>query len=249
MIRWLVAKYMPDLRRREPINIGVLVMNGDGKVRPRFLSGSNLRGSVRSNDNLHGWIEYWRHRCVEASWDELVAEARHREPSNYFLEVGGETIVTDRTADEFAEYLFVTLVRREAPRRWRAAPEALFKRLGISPEEDVMVEVAVRRTDVSLTDEVFFDYRHINGRASYMRQLTLSSGRAAWGRVHDAQHSFDALSRATIEESRGPSIALVSRAADVPEAQIRLLRSCCEIVDLSDEIAAAGRLRSLLALH
>jgi len=45
--RWLVAKYMPDLRRREPDNVGVILLM-DGRAHLRFLGQRDGRVDGRS---------------------------------------------------------------------------------------------------------------------------------------------------------------------------------------------------------
>ena len=64
---WLVAKYMPDLRRREPKNVGVLLRMGDscfsrflGEQSGGQIDGRHVHGLVNSVQNYKAWVGYWK---------------------------------------------------------------------------------------------------------------------------------------------------------------------------------------------
>ena len=255
MTRWLVAKYMPDLRRREPINVGVLVIDDDGQVASRFvgeidggIDGRRITG-IRASDNYRAWVAYWRSLAADgASWSELVEETRSAKPSNYFLEVGGETLVSERTEAELADYLFNVVVTKPTPQqRLRraaatAAADDLFRDLRVQVREKVTVEVPIAEHG-GLLDEVFFDYGYKNGHETYMRALNLGSNRTSWDFVHAARYGFEAVRRHDL----GSVLALVI-ARDAPAAQLRLLEGCSDVVDVGDRPRARDDLRKALHL-
>src|SRR4051812_24962885 len=109
---YLVAKYVPDLLRNEPVNIGILAWV-DGTVSWRFLGqradgeidgrGRGVRGVIRSIPNYKAWVNAWMKRASaaeirtragtfsKASPEFLSALASYGE-GNYILEAGGEII-------------------------------------------------------------------------------------------------------------------------------------------------------------
>lgn len=68
-VHFLVAKYIPDLRRMEPHNIGVIVWSG-GEVAARFLAergeqpgdvdGRSVPSFVTSTNAYKQWVRFWR---------------------------------------------------------------------------------------------------------------------------------------------------------------------------------------------
>lgn len=97
MIQWYLAKYTPDLRRREPRNVGVIVFVG-GRVLSRFLGedaqdpekidGRTVRHQVGSTHNYKDWIHFWR---VSAAKGPNEIPGR-RSADNYYLERGGQQV-------------------------------------------------------------------------------------------------------------------------------------------------------------
>ena len=76
--RFLVAKYIPDLRRMEPKNIGIIAWN-DGRTAARFLGeddGPPRYLGVRDRNNYAQWLTSWRSQLarpfVEAGRNERV---------------------------------------------------------------------------------------------------------------------------------------------------------------------------------
>ena len=120
-MKWLVVKFMPDLRRREPRNVGIVLFPGDRALggsailRLRGLTDGRLdlrRASVGSQSAVYeGWVNYWR--------DLAATEApleRWLEPmpaSSFYLEQGGEVISEvprNSNMEELADDLYELLV-------------------------------------------------------------------------------------------------------------------------------------------
>ena len=61
--RFLLAKHVPDLRRMEPRNIGVIVW-AHGHVRARFAGdpGSSKPKDAGPNSSYQEWVTYWRNQ-------------------------------------------------------------------------------------------------------------------------------------------------------------------------------------------
>ncbi len=85
---WLLAKYMPDLARKEPRNVGVILFLGSEKV-SRFLPAAEAR--LRVPENYGHWLEYWAHRMIASETAEAMLD-RRRAGDNFYLEFGGKRI-------------------------------------------------------------------------------------------------------------------------------------------------------------
>jgi len=124
--RFLVAKYIPDVRRMEPRNIGVVVWHG-GHVEARFLGendGPPRYIGVKDRTNYGKWLASWRAQLakpfLEAGSGETINRSSPRfldalcgwSRGNYVLVEGGditESLDRDSLA-EATEYLFSELV-------------------------------------------------------------------------------------------------------------------------------------------
>jgi hypothetical protein len=114
---WFLAKYVPDLRRNEPRNIGI-VLFCNGIASARFLA-ENADGSIdgrtlrsfRSSDNYRAWIHRWRHDLKAVrSEEDFAGLARPRIGSSYYLAPGGETGVEVRNPSALLDSLYAELV-------------------------------------------------------------------------------------------------------------------------------------------
>src|SRR4051812_26221898 len=166
--RWLVAKYMPDLRRREPDNVGVILLM-EGRAYLRFpgqrdgrVDGRAVRwaGSVK---NYKAWVDYWtytaEHTPLEALSPKLTA---HAGDANYIVEVGGERIFGDHTTpEEMLDYLYTTLIEPSSDRRSfnvGRLSENVFDRLAIHDQVQKDFKLDIDE------DTIHFDYRYDNSQ-------------------------------------------------------------------------------------
>ena len=65
--KFLVAKYIPNLKRMEPRNIGVIVW-ADGVVRSRFVGEKTplpKHLGVKDKDNFRDWIQSWKSQIAK----------------------------------------------------------------------------------------------------------------------------------------------------------------------------------------
>ena len=134
--RFLIAKYVPDLRRMEPRNIGVIVWS-DGNISARF-AGEKRNGHtsiippghlhVQSKNAYRQWINYWRAvidksalvrpdgKAVERDDPEFVRLMATKSKQQYYLFDGGEFAerIELTELDDVANELFRELVETEA---------------------------------------------------------------------------------------------------------------------------------------
>jgi hypothetical protein len=92
--RYLIAKYIPDLRRMEPRNIGVVVWTPEAvdarfvaekPDRPGQLAGRDIPTFVTSPDVFRQWIAYWRREMEKTEIDPVLGGARVARSSPEFL--------------------------------------------------------------------------------------------------------------------------------------------------------------------
>ena len=249
--RWLVAKYMSDLRRREPINVGV-ILEADERRLCRFLGqrddglidGRRLKllGSVK---NYKDWVAFWRHSIATCARGQLAAAviAGERSDSNFFVEVGGERLIGGEVdqPEDLLEDLFSVLVEDVAPsvnRNITQLCEAVFSRLAIA--DRVVRSYRVEQAH----DSIVFDYRFDNGLANLMQGVSLAlPDDRSWQTAHAAAWAFQRAGEPTRQ-----MIALV-RPREKDEAlnrQIQLLGSVAKVIDVSDAALAAEALAPLL---
>ena len=131
--KYLIAKYIPDLARMEPRNVGIIVWSPDG-VEARFLAekisqpglidGRSIPSFVESANAFRQWIEFWRaelqkpevetvdgHRVPQSS-PEFLAALQSWNRGNFVLAEAGfllDPVQADDLTD-LADHLFQTLV-------------------------------------------------------------------------------------------------------------------------------------------
>lgn len=174
--RFLVAKYIRDVHRLEPCNIGVIVWTA-GMVSARFLGESRdihaevvapRRLRVRDQDAYRQWVHYWREQMSRSSLNingnghqvprespEFLDALRHKSKRQFVLVDGGfiSAEVDASEVDEVVNDLYDTLVDDTPERRV------------VSEEECVLLKKAINR--------VFFD-SGIGALSGYSAKLPLT---------------------------------------------------------------------------
>jgi hypothetical protein len=124
--QYVLAKYVPDLGRMEPRNIGVIVWS-NGRTSTRFVESSEE--FIEDAENYDRWIEYWkrlvsgeklqvrRRRAVSRKSARFLAELRQTQKGNYLLEEGGLVVDKVDNINEVADFLFERLVAIGGPAR------------------------------------------------------------------------------------------------------------------------------------
>ncbi len=247
--RWFTAKYVPDLRRREPRNVGVILVHND-VVTARFLGevsgrvdGRYVR-SAASLENYKAWVAHWRRCAAGGAVDRLL---QHRNDDNYFVEIGGEMLTTDdRAPEDVLEDLYGVLVEPPPPETEtvKELADAVLLRAGIATrvERDVRI--------VTGEDELQFDYKFLNGDAHLMKRVTLATpDERSWNYVHAAAWTFEKTAGMKDEADRAfRGLALVKgRPKDRDfDRQLGVLRDVAEVVDVREvETAASGISKAL----
>jgi hypothetical protein len=121
MSRYLVARYIRDLTRMEPRNIGVFLFADDGRVLARFLGERNgaldlrvVRSQVTHTQAYRQWIEYWRFLMRERPGnDQLAEQILASSKGNYQVGEGDMVFLPVEIAQDphsLLEHLFQLLV-------------------------------------------------------------------------------------------------------------------------------------------
>ena len=169
---WLIAKYIPDVRRREPRNVGIILFTDKGAI-SKFHGEDDGRKAktkkVRSSDNYKAWIAYWRRTAAKGDIAQLISSDRQQ---NYFVEVGGERLLGNKglDPDAYLNFLYAELVEEKGmaeARERTTSPERLFERLQITVDSPRPVELDVE----GVKDHHVFDYAYKNGVYTLMKQV------------------------------------------------------------------------------
>lgn len=264
--RYLVAKYIPDIRRKEPVNIGIVIW-ASGRTASRFLSPEEATGLVRDGKTYQRWLDYWQKLLTQPTIEPLRGSPVPKDAPE-FLDVFAQTqkdnyllvdegIITDKVPakhlNSAADYLFEQLVARKglptSPREQKAKLKAICSRLfadaGLSEREDFQrsfpVECQVRR----IHRRFQFDYAVANGvlSAVYQRvQLPTTQS------VNSATLMFEHIQEShNLDVARCAAIVQVdkqtSKDADSDEAKsLEMLREFATVIDVTDYDTAISQI-------
>jgi len=270
---YLVAKYVPDLTRREPRNVGV-ILHQAGQWAARFvgedasqpLDRRRLR-QFNSVETYAEWHRFWRdalekgafstaaHRWVEPSDVAFVDALRAASRDHFVLEYGQPLAIPCElgTPEAAVAYLFDCLVGRE---------EAVAEEATIGQR---MQDVAARfglegsrhwRSNYTLRvakDCVVFPYAYLNGEHRYYKTMAIPARRLdspeLLKNAHDIFWSFQ---QARTKDKGCARIALINPSSEQRTSSIAsdvrdlLLDQVDSIVDLSEDrqvLGEFGRLR------
>lgn len=192
---WHLIQYIPNMRRKEPRNIGVAA-----RVEGRWLlklhavdqygriNGRALRSYGLSKDGYEAWVRYLRARILSGELDSLF-RAQRKHPAEFRIVPGGYTEIVG-SPDELIAQLYADLVAREAAvsEPWtkllRNRVERALTMAEILPEPEI--DVPARWGDDPQTDSqdvVRFNYRYVNGQTHLMDRLQLHQNSVAHAKM------------------------------------------------------------------
>lgn len=244
--RFLIAKYIPDLRRLEPRNIGVVVWT-DGLISARFLGECEAgipnaaiprRVGVRDKIAYQHWVDYWRAQmskpCLSINGNghkvsrestEFLDALKERSKQQFILVDGGflSGSIDRADIDEVAHDLFESLVDDRAYSRDTSAEDAgvLKKAVASAIQSSGLDRVKGYQTRIPLTFRV---NRHL---------LSFQFDVAVYKRAPRAvfQHAF--LTRPTTVNSTAFMFDCLQKA---DEQHYRLPRDrCCALIRTTPE--------------
>lgn len=256
--QWYVAKYVGDLRRREPRNFG-LILIADDEVYFRFM-GENEDGSIdgrrvrwaQSPETYKAWVTYWK-SSIRRDNEELISSSR-ADDDNYYLEPSGKRIFGEQQADvnDFFDTLYSSLVEDPRPEDMSITQlsENVIRRLRIA----MSVKKQWRYSPEDSSDEITFHYRYDNGVINLMQRVSLPyPDDRSWDNVHAAAWTLSHADKLKENGKTARPIALVKprKQSDDGEQLLRQLKTLAvsaKVIDLSDENEAVRELSRTLQL-
>lgn len=269
MITYFIAKYVDDLARNEPANVGLLATDGekvvarfDGEGDAEHIDLRKVRHRISGSHAYRAWVHYWREAVkdpVKVGVDcttavdvlQHLAEGGSRD---FYIEEGGAILLEaeEQSLDETARELYEKLVREPDPpsplslqgksRRALAAAGA--------PLEDehrfrkqFTVELDV--DGVSVEHEV--SYAVMNGDWHYLQEVPFDPGKP---RVSRKEASHCAFLFEHANWSKEDSLILYD-SSDLSGHSLRLLKMLegfAPVVDVDREDDAAELLHTSLKL-
>ncbi len=144
-MRYLIVRYIPDLARQEPKNIGVLLASSRG-VMAKFLGERDAKLDLRSVRSLVShtgtykqWIDYWRHVISqEADPDTKLNQVLESSRGNFVVSEGDVVYLPPDIASDphkTLNHLFFLLVS-EFPAQQEEEAELSFARTRLSAGRD-----------------------------------------------------------------------------------------------------------------
>lgn len=255
---WYVCKYVPDLMRDEPRNLGVIVHDNAGHVQFRFvgerpdgvIDGRRAQGWVNSVETYRLWIKHWKN--LEYVDGELKIDPR-RVDDNYFVSQRMAALVeadANQPLDDVANRLFASLVagHQELVESLKDQVEDTFRKLDVMDHVEFDTKVIVRAGDA--LDTLNFDYRYRSeARTTLMERVNVAKAdKRGWNDVHATSWMFHTLAKDETHCADG-RIALVRTGTADRKGQLeqlRVLARVCDVVDFS-HVKAPRELKALLA--
>jgi hypothetical protein len=275
MIRYMLASYVDDLARNEPINVGVVAYDSSRAV-ARF-DGENPQGQIdlrRVRHRITGsytyraWVQYWRRALDDPA--AVAAELRDVPPADprvvaflaglpgeeFALRPGGEIILDrdDRELDATLDDLFERLVRPREPESPPTLREKSRRALELAgaPVGDKARFIESFPVELDVKGEIqreTVSYAVRNGVWRYLLETPFNPGSPAVSRK-EAHHAAFVLEYA--REIKNSGALVLYDATDVvasTQPLIDLLAKFATPVDVSDEASAAPALRAGLELN
>lgn len=270
---YVIAKFVDDLGRNEPRNVGVIAYDGEG-AHARFdgeddegkMNLTTVRYRIPATRTYKAWVNYWRHALSdperidaalrdEASGSQHVLERLVETASeDFYLERGGTVLLDldELPLEDATRYLFERLVREPeppAPKSLRQRSEDALKLAGAPMEDagrfkrDVAITLDVDGT--SIPSEVSFAVQ--NGQWHYLQEVSFDPGKPRFSRKEANNAAF------TLEHgpwSKHEGLVLYDQ-SDVAMGQYRLVEMLMQfgtVINVSNAEHAAERLHHALGL-
>ncbi|NUK02007.1 hypothetical protein [Streptomyces lunaelactis] len=242
--KWFLVKYIDDVFRNEPINVGVVVTSEEG-VGSRFLgqrpdgsiNGQRIGKRIAGVETYKAWVKFIRKEAARGTLEDRIEKLARRVGESYVIERRGPILDgrERKSPTEVADELFVALVSADAPPTLSldALAERAFKRLALPPGHviDHNVDYKVKIRDVPQL--VTFDYRYAADRVTLMDRVSFARhGKPLMQSVNDLAFRIEAIEK---QEGIQNFVALYSGADHSPQVErhLRVLDRFARTVDLN----------------
>jgi hypothetical protein len=270
MITYFIAKYVDDLARNEPDNVGILASDGE-RIVARF-DGENDAGAIDLRKVRHritgshayrAWVHYWREAIqnpASVGADEcstpvsLLEQLVAADSRDFYLELGG-TILLDadeRSLEETARELYEQIVREPDPPSPMSLQEKSRQALAAAgaPMEDAnrfrkQFTVDLDVDGVSVEHEV--SYAVMNGTWHYLQEMPFDPGKPRVSRK-EASHCAFLFEHAGWSKEDSLILYDGSDLSDHSTGLLKMLESFAPVVDVDRLDDAAAQLHTSLKL-
>ncbi|MEU5077461.1 hypothetical protein AB0G76_38800 [Streptomyces asoensis] len=243
---WFLVKYIDDVFRNEPINIGVVVTSGNemgshflGQRPDGSINGQRISKRISGVETYKAWVRFINKEAARGNLDVRIEALSKRVGESYVIERRGPILGSAKSPQEVADELFVALVSADTTQAQSLdnLADSTFKQLlfpaGRKIERDVDFKVKVRNVPQLVT----FDYRYAADHTVLMDRISFSrAGKPLAQSINDLLYRIEVTEEQQDVES---FVALYSGADFSPqtEAQLRLLDRFAYTVDLNSESA------------
>ncbi len=271
MTDYLIAKYVDDLARNEPRNVGVIASDGaqivarfDGEDDAGKINLNRVRHRITGSRSYRAWVQYWRAVIDDPSvigLDRATSPAEllrllAAEPSrDFYLEQGGSILLDadHRTLDETARELYEQMVREPdppAPMSLRDKSRQALSAAG-APMDDRSRFKSQFKVPLDIqgvvTNEYEVSYAVMNGEWHFLQEMPFDPGRP---RVNSKEASYCAVLFEHAGWTKDNSLILYD-GTDLSESSaglLEMLNGFAPVIDVDPTDAAAKVLHENLKL-
>ena len=265
--RYLVAKYISDLQRMEPRNIGIVVW-AHGRVFARFLAekadspgaidGRSIPAFVTSIAAYKQWVEFWReeltHTDLQPFSQNCLEDLKQTSSGNFLLTEGGFILggvqanyLPDLTNDLFHRLVEPRLSEEIKDPALDQVADHFIRELRLSQNQNFRSRYELScRVAANVEERFEFSHAYKNGVLKRLYQrIPLTRKRGPLRRtVHDSAWMFEKVVENGIIK-RDQAIALVYATEDLkhdPEINwsFEVLGSVARVVNLADQMDAVS---------
>jgi hypothetical protein len=252
---YLIAKYIPDLRRMEPRNIGIILWSSN-KSYCRFLTSREAAGIVRDVGVYSRWTDFWkrqvdegvvrlpREQPVYVDSLEYLHALKKTQRENYVLDDGGDVVTQVKVSkgQDATDFLFQQLVETthkhvEREETLAASASTLLKRAGLINRGDFQGAREIECSFNGISEPLKFHYYFGNGSPqTVLHRAKVASSQS----VNSTAWMFDRLSAAHPTTKRGVIINTSDAEFDdrATQAFLSVLNKLAVTIDLANEQTA-----------
>ena len=273
--QYMLASYIPDMRRMEPRNVGVVVWTR-GACACRFLPEDEAPFPA-DQKNFGRWTEFWKNACengvmtrsgkTTADSPDFVQSLLETQRGNFVLSPAGELLepIAWDDLDEVATQLFDELVASPSSRAKKRSPEEanaglmsvrtacrdIFSNLSVWPHPEMKRDCPVQCKVGNAFQEFRFDYRWSQNTKRYVQAVNIADAT----KVNATAFMFEWAAKSKSQDFENSQFAAAINAADdsidptVLDRNRDMLAGFCEVIDVADTERATASFRSLLMLQ
>lgn len=263
--KFLIAKYVPVVRRMEPRNIGVVAWDGTAAI-SRFIGSKQAADDARAptfirtakkRESYCEWVAYWRlvigqesintgRGFVSKSADGYLEALKAKSRDNFMLVDGGEILSNEESASlsDICEYLFAELVT-DSEDGLLAPP------LSLKVRSDLAVKTALADRDVKRNASFSCDVKAVPHTFQWNYGVYDGDRPLALFQRADVSSASSCNSAAfMLENAVSKSISAAALVTSAPEgsresSNIKMLNAYGPVVFVDDPQAAVPRIRQL----